>query len=405
MTSLGARVIAAAVAVVASTAVSAPAPPRPRADTPPAGHAGRSATAAAPCPPGPTLPWPDETAQVRAARPAELARLEAYAFTLDGEDTARRGLRTDGLVILRAGALVYERYGRGFGPETPHIAWSVTKSLAGALAAAAVGEGAVTLDDSICLHLPHAPPARCDITVRHLLEWSSGLDWKETYEHESRQASSVLAMLYGVGHRDMTAFVLEHPARAAAGGAWTYSSGDSLLLSAVLGAAMEPRHGRDWPWSVLLGPLGMERAVLERDARGVLVGASYLWATPRELARLAQLHLQDGCWEGRRLLPAGWVREATEVSAPLRRGAPHRKEGDVTGRALWLNRPVPELGQGVPWPSAPEDAYWMRGHWGQLVAVIPSLGLVIVRTGDDRDERALDHDRFLGLAIAATRPP
>jgi CubicO group peptidase (beta-lactamase class C family) len=314
-------------------------------------------------------------------------------------------VRTDGLVILHRGALTYERYGRGFGPDTPHVAWSVTKSLLGALAGAAVAEGAVSLGDSMCRHLPAAPRARCGITLSHLLEWSSGLEWQETYEHSTRQASSVLAMLYGVGRRDMAAFVLEHPARAGPGERWAYSSGDSLLLSAVLGAAMEPRHGRDWPWKVLLEPLGMERAVLERDARGTLVGASYLWATPRELARLGQLHLRDGCWGGRRLLPAGWVRAATEVSSALRRGSPARKRGDVTGRALWLNRPVPELGQPVPWPSAPEDAYWMRGHWGQLVAVMPSLDLVVVRTGDDREEDAFDHDRFLGLALAAGRLP
>jgi CubicO group peptidase (beta-lactamase class C family) len=380
----GARVIAAAALAVAASA---------------------SASATPACPPGPTLPWPDETARVRAGRPRELAALEAYAFTLDGPDAARRGVRTDGLVILHRGALTYERYGRGFGADTPHIAWSVTKSLVGGLAAAAIAEGAVSLDDSVCRHLPSAPPARCGITVRHLLEWASGLDWQESYEHAPRQASSVLAMLYGVGRLDMAGFVLGHPALAEPGAQWAYSSGDSLLLAAVLGAAMEPRHGRDWPWKVLLEPLGLERAVLERDARGTFVGASSLWATPRELARFAQLHLRDGCWGGRRLLGAGWVREATEVSPALRRGSLFRKEGDVTGRALWLNRPVPELRQGVPWPSVPEDGYWMRGHWGQLVAVIPSLELVIVRTGDDRDERAFDPDRFLGLAIAAGRLP
>jgi CubicO group peptidase (beta-lactamase class C family) len=353
-------------------------------------------------PPGPD-PWPDATAAVRAARPAEVAALEAYAFAPHGPDEARKGVRTDGLVIVQRGQLTYERYGRGHGPETRHLAWSVTKSLMAALAAAAVADGALSLDDSICRHLPAAPPARCGITVRHLLEYSSGLDWRETYEGARHQASSVLAMLYGVGHADMAGFVLGHDARAPPGEQWAYSSGDSMLLSAVLDAAMAPRHGRDWPTAALLGPAGMASAVLERDAKGTPVGASYLWATPRDLARLGLLHLHDGCAGGRRLWPAGWIEEATRPSAAILRGSPHRHRGDVAGFALWLNRPIP--GQPTPWPRAPEDAYFMRGHWGQLVAVIPSLDLVIARTGDDREEGAFDHDRFLGLAIAAGRLP
>jgi len=382
------------VALAASLAVAATAAAAPASTAAPAG-----------CPRAPADPWPDARARVRAARPAEIAALEAYAFTLDGPDDARRGVRTDGLVVVHHGQLTYERYGRGFGPDTRHLAWSVTKSLMGALAAVAAGEGAIALDASICRYLPDAPRARCGITVRHLLEYASGLDWAETYEGGRHQASSVIAMLYGVGRADMTAFVLGHEARAAPGEQWAYSSGDSMLLSAVLDAALAPRHGPDWPRAALFEPTGMASAVLERDARGTPVGASYLWATPRDLARLGLLHLHDGCAGGRRLWPAGWMAAAVEPSAPVRRASPHRHPGDVAGFTLWLNRPVPEIGQGTPWPHVPEDAYFMRGHWGQLVAVIPSLDLVVVRTGDDREVGAFDHDRFLALAIAAGRLP
>jgi CubicO group peptidase (beta-lactamase class C family) len=84
----------------------------------------------------------------------------------------------------------------------------------------------------------------------------------------------------------------------------------------------------------------------------------------------------------------------------MRAAAPGREPGDVYGRGLWLNRPVPALGQGLPWPGAPGDAYAARGHWGQVVAVVPSAGLVVVRTGDDREEGALDLGRLLALAAA-----
>lgn len=362
--------------------------------------------AAAACPARPTPPasaLPSAAERVRAARPVEAAALDAYAFPPDAP--GRRGIRTDGLVVVHRGIVTYERYARGFDATSRHVAWSVTKTLTGVLAAVAVAEGAIGLDDSVCKHLGARAAGHCGISVRHLLEWSSGLDWEEGYEGSAHQASSVLAMLYGVGSADMAAFVLGHRARAAPGQVWRYSSGDAVLLAAVLGAAMEPRHGRDWPWTRLLDRIGVGGAVLERDAAGTLVGSSYLFATPRELARLGMLLLDDGCAGGERILPEGWMRDASQPSAPLRRGSAVRERGDVAGRSLWLNRRIPELGEPRPWPDAPEDAIAARGHWGQLVAVIPSLELVIVRTGDDREPGATDPDRLLALAIAAGRLP
>ncbi len=355
---------------------------------------------------GPAGDWPSAAEEVRKARPAEVAALDAYAFTLAGDEAARRGIRTDGLVVVHRGVVTYERYGRGFGPATPHLAWSVTKSLTQALAGVAVARGALSLDDSICAHLAGVDAGRCAITVRNLLDSASGLDWTETYEGLRLQSSSVLAMLYGEGRRDMVRFALSHELRAQPGARWTYSSGDSVVLAAVVDAAMRKAGaGPDWPFEALLAPLGITSATVERDAAGTLVGCSYLYATPRDLARLGWLFLQDGCWQRRPLLPEGWVRVATEPSAAYRTpgGRRDRAQGSH-GWWLWLNRPVPEVGIGTSWPGAPEDAYAARGHWGQNVVVIPSLELVIVRTADDR-ERALDLGRLVALAVAAGRLP
>lgn len=353
----------------------------------------------------PAEDWPTAVEAVRAARPAEVKSLERYAFTLDGLDAARRGIRTDGLVIVHRGLVTFERYGRGFGPGTRHLGWSVSKSVTSALAGVAVARGVLRLGDSICRYLA-APQERCGITVRHLLEWTSGLDWTESYEGQAHQASSVLAMLYGVGRRDMAGFVLAQGARDAPGARWSYSSGDSLLLAAVAGRAMAAAGaGAGWPWTELFDPLGMRSAVLERDAAGTLVGSSHFYATPRDMARFGWLFLEDGCWRGRRILPAGWVRQATEVSPPLRAGSPPPAPDAVPGRQWWLNRPAPKRGRSAPWPGVPEDAYAARGHWGQAIVVIPSLQMVIVRVGDDRDEGALGFARLLRLAIAAGKLP
>ncbi len=353
----------------------------------------------------PDLPaWPaDWSVAPWAATPDRVSAidaLESYAFPPRAPE--REGIRTDSVLVVRGGTIAYERYADRYGPGSPHAAWSCAKSLTSALAGVALAHGALGLDDSICRHLP-APGNHCDVTVRHLLQLASGLDWTESYEGMPLQGSSVLAMLYGVGRDDMAGFVLSHGRRAPPGARWNYSSGDSVLLAAVVRAALEPRLGPDWPRVALLDPLGMRSATLERDASGTPVGSSLLHATPRDLARLGLLYLSDGCWHGERILPEGFVAASTAVSGPSRAPAARREAGDVYGFGWWLNRPVPDVGQPVPWPGVPEDAFAARGHWGQLVAVIPSLGLVIVRTADDREERAFDLARFLALAIAVGR--
>ena len=349
--------------------------------------------------------WPDGSARADAAS-AAIAALEQWLFPpeLDRADKERRGVRTDGVVLIHRGEVVYERYGPGWSADRPHLAWSVSKSFMGALAGMAVHRGLLRVEDSVCAHLSELPEASCAITVEHLLGFSSGLDWRETYEGESPTSSSVLAMLYGEGRGDMARFVLSHPLRYPAGSAYQYSSGDSNALSAVVGAVLEPVGGERYPWTMLLDPLGFRGAVWERDGAGTYVGSSYLYARPRDLGRFGQLLLQDGCWAGERLLPEGWVAWASEVNSAQRSRPLDFVVGDpVQGRQLWLNRALPEQGAPTrPWPSAPEDTVAALGHWRQAIYIIPSLNLVAVRTGDDRDE-SYTHDAFLARAVDVAR--
>lgn len=331
------------------------------------------------------------------------APLDAYLFPpgQDRADKARAGIRTDGVVVLSEGRIVYERYGADYTAETRHLAWSVSKSVMGALIGVAVGEGKVALTDSICKFRPDFPASSCAVTVQHLLEFSSGFDWVEGYEGTALTESSVLAMLYGEGKGDMAAFVAAHPLRDPPGTSWAYSSGDTNVLSAVAGAALSPAHGERYPWALLFDPLGLRSATWERDGRGTYVGSSYLYATPQDLARFGLLLLRDGCWGGDRLLPEGWVTASTAVNGPIRQKPLHRDEGDVQGRQLWLNRAVPEIGQtSLPWPHAPEGAFAALGHWAQSITVIPSHDLVVVRTGDDRDG-SFSLDELLRLVLEA----
>jgi len=354
----------------------------------------------------PTQAWPDNTAETTAAKAAQIQALEDYAFSRIGKDAERKGIRTDAVVVIHRGAIVYEKYFGSHGPTKRHIGWSVTKSVTSALTGMAVHRGAVSLEDSICDHLEVGTPESCPVKLKHLLQFSSGFDWTELYEDKSNQASSVLAMLYGEGRRDMARFVAEHRLRDAPGTTYMYSTGESmLLLSAVQESVQKTlQKGDVFPWEWLFTPIGMTSAVLERDAKGHFKGGSHTFATPRDFARFGFLYLNDGCWEGQRLLPEGWVAASTRVSEPFKLRALAAEPGDAQGRMWWLNQAVPEQGfNDLPWPDVPSDAYAARGHWGQSVTVIPSLDTVVVRVADDREAGAFDLNQFLSLALALVR--
>lgn len=344
--------------------------------------------------------WPTTDAALPAA---ELAALEDTLFPpdLDWDDDERRGIRTEGVVIVHHGRLIYERYAHGYDADTPHLAWSATKTFTNTLLGVATLEGRMDINNSVCAYLDDVPEHACAIAVADFLSMGSGLDWKETYEHDPPTSSSVLAMLYGEGRHDMARFVLSHRLRDPPGATWMYSSGDTNVLAAVAGAVLAPAHGDRFPWRVLFDPLGITTAVWERDEAGTYIGSSYLYLSPRDMARLGLLWLRDGCWGPIRMLPEGWVAWSTEVVPGMKqRPIDWEPGGLVQGRQVWLNRPLPEQGSMfLPWPSAPDDTYAALGHWKQSITVIPSLDLVVVRTADDRDG-SWSHDAFLARVIA-----
>ncbi len=357
------------------------------------------------CPVGQTWPteaWEDRSDEWALRNPEGLAALDAYLFApeLDWDDPERRGVRTDGIVIVHDGAVIYERYAHGYDADTPHLAWSATKSFTNAMVGAAVQQELLAVEDSICDHIDVTNPDACAVTLQHAMEFSTGFAWRETYEGQPPTKSSVLAMLYGEGQPDVAAFVTGHPLRDPPGSTFLYSSGDTNVASAVASAALEPRWGEHFPWRVLFEPIGMSSAVWERDGAGTYVGSSYLFATTRDFARFGLLYLRDGCWDGERILPTGWPDWSSQVNEAFATHPIDHIGQSVQGRMFWVNRPVPAIGhEHLPWPHAPEGSYAALGHWRQSIYILPDADLVIARNGDDRDG-SYAHDETLRLALA-----
>ena len=198
----------------------------------------------------------------------------------------------------------------------------------------------------------------------------------------------------------MGTFNARHAVREAPGTSWLYSTGDTMTLSLVLQRAMAGRFGERYPWPALFDPIGATRVTLERDAVATFGGGSYWYASARDAARLGFLLQNDGCWNGTRLLPEGWVQQSTVPNPAFIHKRLDARPTDVYGRLLWLNRAVPEADIPKPWPALPDDFYAARGHWGQSISVVPSQDVVVVRFADDRDEEAFDLGRFHVLALA-----
>ncbi len=330
---------------------------------------------------------------------ASVDALDAYLFPPRNDQT-REGIRTDGIVIVRGGELVYERYGADWTATSPHLLWSAAKSFTNALVGIAQQRGSLDINHSICDYVESPNPALCNAKVVDFLEFASGIGWRETYENEPPTASSVLAMLWGEGRGDAARFVLSHGVRDAPGTSWEYSSGDTNVLAAIAGKALTPDNGELYPWAVLFEPIGITRATWERDGVGTYIGSSYVYMPPQDMARFGYLLLNDGCWEDRRLLPPGWVADSTQVNDPIRQKAIGRGPGESQGRQFWLNQPVPEQGDKARrWPDVPATAYAAMGHWKQSIWVLPEQDLVIAYTADTRDG-SMDYNTMIPLAIA-----
>lgn len=340
-----------------------------------------------------TWPGADWASQPTPASPA-LAELEAYAFA-PRDDATRKGVRTDALLVIRDGVLVYERYASPTTAQTPHLSWSISKSLFASVLGVAFGEGRFRLDDPVAKH--YAPfAAHPSMKMGHLLNWASGLDWKEDYEYAPLQ-SSVVAMLYTRGRSDMAAFTAGHGLDAVPGTRFRYSSGDSNVLAGALRQMLGEQTYRDYPWTALFEPLGITSAVWERDAAGTFVASSYAYLTARDLARVGLLMQRDGRWGDKQVLPAAWVAFNRTPFANYQAN-PEKPHDAVPGGQWWLNVALPDAAK--PWPDAPESTFAALGHWGQALYVLPEENLVIVRFADDRDG-SYQHNELLKRALAA----
>ncbi|MXW46732.1 MAG: DUF3089 domain-containing protein [Gammaproteobacteria bacterium] len=302
------------------------------------------------------------------------------------------------LLVSVNGELQFERYDRGANSRTPYNSQSLHKSLTAVMLGAAIYNGAIESEDqpaSFWLEEWAGDPQRSGITLANLAYMEGGLE-------RGRFAVSPFApgaRLFLTGHLAREALGTPMAAEPGAEYIWSNASVQALSI-AIERAAGRPwaQLLRDWIWE----PLGAGEAWVQLDRPGGNAQSfCCLISNGRNWLRIGELLAGDGVWQGRRLLPEGWVDRMT-------RGA---STNPNFGMQLWRNEPYSptQLRMSKPRLEVPRDpalaapdAWYMEGHFSQRVYVVPSLGLVVVRFGKDRLD--WDEAKLMNGMIGALKP-
>ncbi len=296
-------------------------------------------------------------------------------------------VRTRAVVVLYDGRLIAEEYANGFNRQSKLQGWSMTKSVVSALIGILAGQGRLQIDSAAPVREWSDPgDPRHSITVRDLLQQSSGLDFLENYA----KASDATVMLYE--RADMGGFTAKHKLKQFPGSYYYYSSGNTNILSRMIRQVTSDSLYYAFPYTQLFYRIGMQSAIMEPDASGSFVGSSYMYATARDWARFGLLYANDGIWQGERILPENWVSET-------RTPAPSALIGEY-GFQFWLNAGDKEGNR--KYPHAPADMFCADGYESQFVFIVPSKKMVIVRLGLTQHHN-FDADHFVEEILSSVR--
>lgn len=300
-----------------------------------------------------------------AAEGIDLARLEAGVEALENSSLFS-------VLVVRNDSLVFEEYFNGSARSSSNNVHSASKSVLGAALAIAVERGDIpSLDTRVSDVLPEyftgSESSRSAITLRDLMTMSAGLSWTED-ETEYKIESST----------DWVAAVLGQRMASTPGTSFTYSTGNTHVLSAIIQRATG-MGTCEFVHQYLFSPMNVTAEHWGRDPQGVSSGGYNLYLTPRELAKFGLLMLHDGTWKGQQLVPAKYIQEAQRTVFDV----------DATtsyGELFWVRT------------IAGHKTFFAWGWGGQFIYVIPDEDLVLVitqNTSDDHANREVDAAAFI----------
>lgn len=292
------------------------------------------------------------------------------------------------LMVLRHGYVVAEGWWAPYAPDRMHLLYSLSKSFTSSAIGIAQSEGLLSIDDPVTKFFPDdlpdpVPPYLAETKVRHLLSMASG--------HTTDLAIDLL----GQPRKNIRSFnvrdILATPAQEPPGSVFCYNQGCTYLLSAII-SRLTGQRLQDYLRRRLFAPLDIPQTHWLETEEGYNQGFSGLHATTESIAKLGQLYLQDGTWDGKQLIPADYCSLAHSVHVD---NSPGQENPD------W------QQGYGFQFWQCRHDAYRGDGAFGQFCIVVPKSDTVIVctaQTADMQTQADLFWEHLLP-ALAGGAPP
>jgi CubicO group peptidase (beta-lactamase class C family) len=281
----------------------------------------------------------------------------------------------DSLLLVKDGKLILEEYFNEYGRDDLHELHSVSKSITSILVGIAIDKGMIpNLDTKVYAFFPEYKATRWvdqkyDITLKHLLIMSAGIDWDERTRPLNDPRNDIIALIFHSD--DWIQYVLNKKVVEPPGLRWNYSGGLTILLGGII-KNTSGLYADTFAEQYLFGPLGISNYAWHRHADGAINTQGGLSLRPRDMAKVGYLLMNGGRWKGRRVISKEWIDESTKG---------HITTGSHGYGYQWYR------GRGVV-NNTEFEAFWAWGRGGQLIFVFPTLDLVAVFTSKARDNKA-----------------
>ncbi len=326
-----------------------------------------------------TIAWPDGDKVEPRPLPAGISASALQAASDWSFNRSSTEQVTLSLLVVHKGQIIHERYAPGVNVSTRTRTWSTAKSIASTLVGILVDQGKLQLDDPLGFEwLPKAASPADDprnaITLRHVLHMSSGL---YPIDNAGLEYATGSGMSYWAGASSVEQ-ARDRALVRKPGSTWDYENYDTILAAYRMKLALGSDQAYlEWPRTALFDRIGMRNTLVSTDRFGDFILSSQVYTNARDLARFGLLYLNNGVWNGQRIISEDWIRF---VRTPAPASA---VRGNDYGGQFWL---VPDNRKG----EIPADAYATRGNRGQYTVIVPSHDLVIVRRGLDYGRQGFD---------------
>ena len=319
----------------------------------------------------PTDHWPENIIELN---DQDFKKIIDYTFSVESSETLGR---TNALLIIQNGSIVYEKYNAPINRNTKLVSYSMAKSYIGLLTGIMIDRGFIESKNEKNL-LKEWQDNRKNISISHLLNMQSGLDFVEEYDTNGR--SDTLEMLFGDGRFDQASFASSFGLKTIFPGMkYNYSTGETNILSKIIKIKLKEQNldYQNFISDNLSSKIGLKNTIFEFDDSGTFIGGSSVFANARDFARFGYLYLRDGQWDGETIVSKSWIDDTRK---------PAKNTHGLYSNKFWM--PHPAFTRGLP-----KDTYYCAGFGGQYILIIPSKDMVVVRLGETymEDDKVLEN--------------